>query len=94
MEGSQIMSLFLMFLISLFLISLVLIWKVFFFDINKNDSKLKEEAKRILFGYAEVNSDYTSEGKIYTRGLSLVKKNKDDKYTLIAQAKVCDIGLS
>lgn len=88
------MSLFLMFLISLFLISLVLVWKVFFFKINKNDSKMKEEAKRILFGYAEVDGNYSSEGRIYTRGLSLVKKDGDTKYTLISQAKICDIGLS
>ena len=88
------MSLLLTFLISLFLISLVIFWKVFFFKINNNDSKVKEEAKRILFGYAEVDDNYSSEGRIYTRGLSLIKKDGDSKYTLISQAKICDIGLS
>ncbi len=87
------MSLVLILLISSLLISLVLVYKVFFFKIDKSNDRMNEEARRILLKYSEAESDYTSEGRVYTRGLSLVKKSGDDKYTLIAQAKVCDVGL-
>lgn len=54
---------------------------------------MKKESERIVFKNAEVDSDYTSTGRVYTRGLSLIKNKQTGKYNLIAQAKVCDIGL-
>jgi len=51
------------------------------------------ESSRIIYNNAEVTEDYSSQGRVFTRGLSLIKKDGDEKYTLISQAKVCDIGL-
>lgn len=59
---------------------------------NENDLFMKNESKRIIFGNAQIDDDYTSTGRVYTRGMSLVK-SENGKYSLIPQAKVCDIGL-
>lgn len=60
---------------------------------NSNSAFMQNESQRILLNNAEVDSNYTSSGRIYTRGLSLIKNEDSGKYNLISQAKVCDIGL-
>ena len=59
---------------------------------NNSTGFMSEESKRVLFQNAIINDEYTSSGRVFTRGMSLVKF-KNGKYDLIAQAKVCDIGL-
>lgn len=59
---------------------------------NENDLFMTNESKRIIFSNAEIDDEYTSTGRVYTRGISLVKSG-NGKYSLIPQAKVCDIGL-
>ena len=59
---------------------------------NTNDSFMLNEASRIIFKDAEVKAGYSSQGRVYCRGLALIK-SENGKYTLIPQAKVCDIGL-
>ena len=70
-----------------------------YYKINKSldsdgTSFMKKEASRIIFNDARVDDSYSSEGRVYTRGLSLTKNQETGKYNLNAQAKVCDIGLS
>lgn len=61
---------------------------------SDNDSSfMTKEASRIVFEDAKVDDSYSSEGRVYTRGLSLIKNEQTGKYNLIPQAKVCDIGL-
>jgi len=61
---------------------------------SKNTNKFMiHESIRVIYNNAEVTEDYSSKGRVFTRGLSLIKRKGDDKYTLISQAKVCDIGL-
>lgn len=59
---------------------------------NKKSGFMNSESERILFNNAVINDNYTSSGRVYTRGMALVKA-KNGKYDLVAQAKVCDIGL-
>lgn len=60
---------------------------------SEGNSFMGKESSRILFEDAKVNDSYSSEGRVYTRGLSLTKNSETGKYNLIPQAKVCDIGL-
>ena len=60
---------------------------------SEKNSFMGKEASRIVFQDAKVDDSYSSEGRVYTRGLSLIKDKESKKYTLIPQAKVCDIGL-
>jgi len=61
-------------------------------DIFKSEF-LKNESIRILSDNARVDENYTSQGRIFTRGLAVVKDKESDKFRIIAQAKPCDIGL-
>ncbi len=60
---------------------------------SEKNTFMEKEAERIIFKDAKVDDSYSSEGRVYTRGLSLIKNDKSKKYNLIPQAKVCDIGL-
>ncbi len=82
----------------LFIIGAVVLYSTYKFNRsiktdNKQSTFMIEESQRILLDNAKVDADYTSSGRVYTRGLSLIKNKETDKYDLISQAKVCDIGL-
>jgi len=78
--------------ISLFIITSYIAFKLLSKPKNSNHFMMLESS-RIIYNNAEVTEDYSSQGRVFTRGLSLIKKDGDEKYTLISQAKVCDIGL-
>lgn len=64
--------------------------------LNENHSdEMNKEAKRILFENAEntFNGNYPLDYKVHTKGMALIKDEKTNKYRLIPQIKVCDIGL-
>ena len=89
------MNFFLIISIMLFLISTYFIFKLLYINNdNKENHFMVNESARIIYDNAEVKENYTSQGRVYTRGLALIKKDGDSKFTLISQAKVCDIGLS
>ena len=88
------MNFFLTLSIILFLISTYAILKLLYVSNNKRKNHFMiNESARIIYGNAEVKEDYTSQGRVYTRGLALIKNDGDSKFTLTSQAKVCDIGL-
>ena len=60
---------------------------------GKGNPLIKEEVSRIVNDNVYVDADYTSGGRVYTRGLSVIIDEKSKKYKTIPQAKVCDIGL-
>jgi predicted small secreted protein len=85
-------------LLELSMLSISLIGFYTFYKIKKSlksekNSFMGKEASRIVFQDAKVDDSYSSEGRVYTRGLSLIKDKESKKYTLIPQAQVCDIGL-
>lgn len=51
-----------------------------------------KEASRVVSEDAKVDDSYSSEGRVYCTEISLIK-SENGKYSLIPQAKVCDIGL-
>lgn len=59
---------------------------------ENNNPIIKNEARRIVLDHAQVGDDYTSGGRVYTRGLAVVVDETTKKYKTIPQAKVCDIG--
>lgn len=59
------------------------------FSVN---SFLRAEAKRGLKDNFKVNDDWNSQGRVYTEGLTLIKK-KNGKHFFIKQAKLADTGL-
>ena len=89
------MNLFLTISMLLFAISIYPMFKLLFTRNNEKENHFMiNESSRIIYDNAEVKENYTSQGRVYTRGLALIKKDGDSKFTLISQAKVCDIGLS
>ena len=62
-----------------------------FFWRFKRDPFLASEANRCLNHSCEVNDNWTSRGRMYTRGLAVVEV--DGKKKFIKQAKLVDIGI-
>ena len=62
--------------------------------LNSHSSEImSKEAVRVLFKNAENTSEnYPLDYRVHTKGLALIK-GKNNKYTLVSQIKVCDIGL-
>ncbi len=56
------------------------------------DIFLKKEAKRGLTDNFKVDDNWNSQGRVYTEGLTLIKK-KNGKSSFIKQAKLADTGL-
>jgi hypothetical protein len=59
---------------------------------DKNNPIIRDEVRRIVTDSARVDTDYTSSGRVYTRGLTVIIDETTKKYKTIPQAKVCDIG--
>ncbi len=59
---------------------------------SKSNPIIREEVSRIVTDNVRVEDDYTSGGRVYTRGLAVIVDEESKKYKTIPQAKVCDIG--
>ena len=57
----------------------------------RKDEFMEKEAKRCIGSYCEAGSDWSSNGKIYTNGFTIVEENGKKRY--IKQAKLCDAGI-
>lgn len=57
----------------------------------KRDDFLASEADRCLNRHCEVDSNWSSQGRVYTKGLTVIEK--DGKKRFVKQAKLCDIGI-
>ena len=66
-------------------ISASFLWKF------KKDDFLASESKRCLNNFCEVDGNWNSRGKLYTKGLTVIERN--GKKQFIKQAKLCDIGI-
>ena len=58
---------------------------------NEIPKVFKKEAKRCLNNFCEVDENWNSNGKVYTKGLAVIEENEKKRF--IKQAKVCDIGI-
>jgi len=78
----------LLILIGLFGLSLLLRFK--------KNSFFEKEANRYLNEYCEANEDWSSRGRVYAKGLAILKEiEKDNKVKIkfVKQTKLYDIGL-
>lgn len=57
----------------------------------KRDDFLARESDRCLNRFCEVDSNWSSEGRIYAKGLAVIEE--DGKKRFVKQAKLCDIGI-
>ena len=57
------------------------------------DSFETQEAKRYLFGFNEVDDNWSSNGRVYTNGIALIEDKKTGEKRFIKQAELCDIGI-
>lgn len=67
------------------LISAGLFWRF------KRDPFLASESDRCLNRFCEVDSNWSSQGRVYTKGLAVIEKNGKKRF--VKQAKLCDIGI-
>ena len=77
-------------LILIGLFGLSLLWR------SKKNSFFKEEANRYLNKYCETNKNWSSRGRVYSKGLAILKEiGKDNKIKIkfVKQTKLYDIGL-
>ncbi len=77
-------------LILIGLFGLSLLWRF------KKHSFFEEEANRYLNKFCEVDENWSSRGRVYTKGLAILKekgKDGETKIKFVKQAKLCDIGL-
>lgn len=66
-------------------ISASFLWKF------KKDDFLANESNRCLNNFCEVESNWDSKGRVYTKGLTVIERN--GKKQFVKQAKLCDIGI-
>lgn len=57
----------------------------------KKDKFWEKESDRCLNKFCEVDENWNSNGRVYTKGLTVIEK--DGKKQFVKQAKLCDIGL-
>lgn len=74
--------------ISLFFIGLLGLSFVWSFKKNKF---WKNESKRCLNNFCEVDENWNSNGKVYSKGLAVIEENGKKRF--IKQSKIIDIGL-
>ena len=90
----MILGVFEIILLTIGLVCIYYSWKFKKILNSENNSQfMVKEASRIVFEDAKVDESYSSEGRVYCTGISLIKNEQTGKYNLIPQAKVCDIGL-
>lgn len=57
----------------------------------KEDKFFKKESKRCINNFCEVDENWNSNGKVFTKGLAVIEENGNKRF--VKQAKVCDIGI-
>lgn len=57
----------------------------------KKDKFFEKEAKRCLNNFCEIDENWNSNGKVYTKGLAVIEENGKKRF--VKQAKICDIGI-
>ena len=57
----------------------------------KKDDFMEKEAKRCINGLCEVDDNWSSNGRIYTNGFTVIKQDGKNKF--IKQSKLCDAGI-
>ena len=62
-----------------------------FFWRLKKDDLLARESNRCLNDYCEVDSNWNSRGRVFTKGLAVIEENGKKRF--VKQAKLCDIGI-
>ena len=62
----------------------------FIWSFKKNEF-MEQEAKRCVNGLCEADDEWSSNGRIYTRGFTVIKENGKNRF--IKQAKLCDAGI-
>lgn len=74
-------------IIGIFFIGLALVYKLFIQEKYIESEYLSEQADRYFNKRNEMTPDWHSNGKNYTKGLSLVKTSENE-YTFIKQSKI------
>lgn len=73
--------------IGIFFIVLALVYKLFIEENHIDSEYLSEQAERYFNKRNEMTPDWHSNGKNYSRGISLVKPGENE-YTFIKQSKI------
>ena len=60
---------------------------------KKRDAFLTSEAKRYFLQRNEIDDNWHSHGRVFTKGIALIKDKKTGKKKFIKQAELCDIGI-
>jgi|GEM_PF-5828603 len=69
-----------------------LLWNLFGSSKNRENNTFREqEAERFFEKNCEIDENWSSKGRVYTRGVGLIEK--DGKLKFIKQAKLCDTGI-
>jgi len=67
---------------------------IYFIKLSKKISLFQlKEAKRYFKNFNEIDNEWSSHGKVYTNGISLLVDKKTGKKKFIKQAEVCDMGI-
>ena len=79
----------------MFIISIIgLLTGIYLIYISKQKNVFaQEEAKRYFSGFNEVDSNWSSNGRVYTNGIALIEDKKSGKIKFIKQGELCDIGI-
>ena len=59
---------------------------------NTNDFATRE-AKRYFYDFNKIDKNWSPEGKVYTKGIALIKDKKTGEKKFIEQAEISDVGL-
>jgi hypothetical protein len=79
-------------IISILIFFLAALSTSFLWNFNKKNEFLENEADRNLNNFCEIDKNWNSNGKMYTKGLAVIMDEKGS-YRFIKQAKLCDIGI-
>ena len=72
------------------LLFIALLSASFVWSFRKNEF-MESEASRILNNYCEVDDNWSSNGRIYTKGFTVIEENGKQRF--VKQAKLCDAGI-
>ncbi len=60
---------------------------------NAQNSFAVQEVKRYFFKRNKADKNWSSNGRVYTNGIALVKDKTTEKKHFIKQSELCDIGI-
>ena len=84
MFAIKLLVLFLCIYVSLLILPLVFVFK--------KDKEIEEEVKR-WSNFCESDDNWTSKGRLYSTGLTVIEDKKTRKKRFVKQKKLVDIGL-